>query len=322
MRSRIEAALAGDYRMISPDLAWTVLLVTAAAIHVGRLSGAERFAIGLPVHNRAGARAQRVIGPVMEVYPVDIEIRPDDTHRTLHQRVGRAVVETMRKATPGSAPTTPDFDVVVNVVPRSGLGSFAGFPTTTTWVDADAADPTNLLRLQLTTHGVTPELAIEINDDAAPPVHADRVAAHHAAVLEALVSDPDGLAAGAGIVTSDEQATIDRWGRGAERRTEPPLMLDRLADALRGSAHRALVDGDDGLTGDELWTAAGLTASWLADRGVGAGRARRHLAGAQHGGGRRDPGRPASRRELCAARPDAAGLASAGDSSNAPAVHW
>ena len=101
LAGRAAERLAGDLAMISTDLGWTVLLVTAAAAYLHRVSGADRFSIGLPVHNRTDAATRQIVGPVMEVFPVDVAVEPDDTYRDLHRRVGRAVMSTLRHAAVG-----------------------------------------------------------------------------------------------------------------------------------------------------------------------------------------------------------------------------
>ncbi len=271
LENPIADAMAGSYRMLSEDLAWTVLLATSTAIHVHRLSGATEFAIGLPVHNRTDATSRSLVGPLMELYPVDVAIEPDDTHRSLHKRIGRAVTTTLRNATPGSAPTQPDFDAIVNVIPRAGLGSFAGIETTTTWVDTDAADPSNLLRVQLTTYGGAPELSLDANAGAVGATHCTRIAEHHRTILADIITTPDGAIAGPTIVTDHERELLDRWGTGAERASDPPLVVDALRASLAGSDHVALRDGDQRLTGDELWRRAQAAAGALAASGVGPG---------------------------------------------------
>ena len=163
LRSRLDS----DFALISEELAWSTLLVTATAAYVHRVAGVARFSVGLPVHNRSDPAARDLIGPVMEVFPVDVSVEADDTYRSLHKRVGRAVMKTLRHAVPGTAPQ-PDYEVVVNVIPNVTLGTFGSFETDTRWIHAGAADAGHLLRVQLSAYG--PDglgLALDVNHAAA-----------------------------------------------------------------------------------------------------------------------------------------------------------
>ncbi|MDH3682243.1 MAG: condensation domain-containing protein, partial [Acidimicrobiia bacterium] len=100
------AALAGerlqsDYRLLSPDLGWSALLMTATAAYLSALSGSAELTIGLPVHNRSDEETRDLIGPVMEVFPVDISVEAGMTFRELHTHVGKAIMATLANAAPG-----------------------------------------------------------------------------------------------------------------------------------------------------------------------------------------------------------------------------
>ncbi len=160
---RAATRLTTDYAMLSDDLAWTTLLATTTALLLHRLSGAEKMALGLPVHNRSDAETREVIGPVMEVFPVDVSVEAGDTYRTLHQRVGRSIMTTLRHAVVGTAPAV-EVDAIINVIARAGLGSFGSIPATTQWMHAGAADPSHLMRLQFTSYDADQsELALDLN---------------------------------------------------------------------------------------------------------------------------------------------------------------
>jgi hypothetical protein len=96
----LDALIDGRFRSMSTDLSWTVSLLCATAVHVHRVTGADRFAIGVPVHNRSRPGSKRVLGPLVEVYPVDVVIEPDDTFAALQRRIGRALHQTLRFASP------------------------------------------------------------------------------------------------------------------------------------------------------------------------------------------------------------------------------
>ncbi len=272
------ARLAGDYRMLTEDLAWSTLLVTATALYCHRLTGTDRFAIGLPVHNRSDPAVRRLIGPTMEVFPVDIEIEPDDTFRTLHKRVGRSILDTLRHAAPGTSPS-PDYEMVVNVIPRAVQQQFGSIPATTRWLHSGAIDGSHLLRVQMTSYAAGAdtdpadhEFALDLNHGAADAEHRARAAGHYLAVLSDLVTDPDRPIGAATLCDQRELAELRRWESGPEPPTSGEPVVERLRRALADSTEVVVEDGERHITGRELWQWIAATASWLAERGVGPGR--------------------------------------------------
>ncbi|MDH3295072.1 MAG: AMP-binding protein, partial [Acidimicrobiia bacterium] len=263
LAAAIERRLQSDYGMLSADLAWTVLLVSALTIHLHRLSGADRFSIGLPVHNRSRPETRSLIGPVMEVFPVDVAVEGGDTFRTLHKRVGQAVVETLRNAAPGTSPQ-PDYAAIVNVIPRAEQTRFGPYEATTRWLHPGAIDRTNLIRLQMTGYandsgaGVSggPDFAIDLNHRAAGPDQRRRAPHHIGTVLRAMVAEPDAALESLALPTAEERRLLDRWGSSPaldRPAIDPPgSLMDRLFDRLDGTTDVVIADQGRRLTGPEL----------------------------------------------------------------------
>ncbi len=159
---RADARLSADYRMLTDEMAWSTVLMTATAIYLHRVTGSVRFSLGMPVHNRSHPTARTLIGPTMEVFPVDIEIELGDTYGTLRKRVGQSILTTLRHAAPGTSPS-PDFEAIVNVIPRAKLVRFGSTPATTRWLHSGAIDSSHLLRVQMTGYAA----------DVGPPEDAD-----------------------------------------------------------------------------------------------------------------------------------------------------
>ena len=263
--------LAGDLAMISSDLAWTTLLTTVASTYFHRLTGADRFAIGVPVHNRSDAAARSVIGPLMEVFPVDVAIESGDTYRSLHRRIARSVMTTLRHARPGTAPAGADVEAVVNVIPRTGLGAFDGTPAHTTWIHAGASDPGHLFRLQLTSYGDGLDLVLDLNDAGADEGHRTRAPGHVGSLLRSLVEDPDRSIHHNTICEPDEVDALLRWGTGPDPGPPPTDVVAGLLTALHERDDVVLEQDGESWTGREIWARVCAVAAWLRDRGVGSG---------------------------------------------------
>ncbi|MEL6982993.1 MAG: AMP-binding protein, partial [Actinomycetota bacterium] len=274
---RAEARLDDDLRMLTEHLGWSTLLVTATSLWCHRVTGADRFAIGLPVHNRNDAESRDLIGPVMEVFPVDIEVNPDDTARTLHKRVGRSIMQTLARAVPGTAPAA-DHEIVVNVIPRADQSSFGPIPATTAWLHPGAIDGSHLARVQMTAYAEDQagaptaaawDFALDLNDGAAEVGHRLRAPAHLVSALAAIVDEPDTPLADWGLPTDEEQAALERWGHGPDFESPTTPVVAALRQALADNADVVVEDDDRSLTGPELLAWIDATAGWLHEQGVG-----------------------------------------------------
>ncbi len=283
MLSQIHTRFEDQYRMLSPDLSWTVLLTTVTALYLHRVSGAEHFAIGLPVHHRNTPATRRLIGPTMEVFPVDITIEPDDSHHSLHQRVARAVLDTLRHAAPGTSPK-PDYEAVVNIIPRAEQDQFGPYAASTSWVHPGAIDASHLLRVQLTRYheGYGYEFALDLNHRGADVTHRQRAAAHYITVLDRVVNHPDQPIGDYAIITDEEAEIHHRWGHRMAAGVVPhsilPVLLDRLVSShdivLEETGGAESDGGQEGIDSGRSWTGPELrswilaTARWIEGRGV------------------------------------------------------
>ncbi|MEL7158216.1 MAG: AMP-binding protein [Actinomycetota bacterium] len=275
--AELGARFDADYRMLSEDLAWTTLLMTATAAYLHQVAGARSFALGLPVHNRSDDEARRLVGTVMEVFPVDVEVGADDTFRTLHKQVGRAILRTLGQAQPGTAPSA-DYAAVVNVIPRAPVGSFGPLPTTTQWIHSGAIDSAHLLRVQLSayddqTQGAGaggPALALDLNHGTAGIDHRRRAPAHFRRLIEAMVGDPDSPVTRS-ILDDDELAAVEAWETGPDFPDATGGVVPALAAALAEHDQTSLTEGDRSWTGRELWSRVRATAAWLRGQGLVSG---------------------------------------------------
>ena len=282
-----EQRLQGQYRMLTNHLGWSTLLVTATAIYCHRVSGAAEFAIGLPVHNRSDPSARTMIGPTMEVFPVDISIQPDDTFGSIHRRVGRAVLSTLRHAAPGTSPAA-DYQAVVNVIPRAEQQWFGSIAATTRWLHSGAIDSSHLLRVQMTAYagddprdgeGDTipgPEFALDLNHGGADAEHRARAAGHFTSVFSDLVTDPDLPIGHRSLCGPDEMDLLGRWESQPVAETPPAAVLEGLHQVLADNPsiviEEATTQGSARpMTGRRLWLWVGRLAEQLRGNGVGPG---------------------------------------------------
>ena len=261
--SLVENRLSSIYRALSPELAATTLLVATAALHAHALTGASELAVGIPVHNRRSADALDVIGPLVELFPVDVRIKAGDTVAAFHSQVAKAVTTTLRNALPGTAPD-PDFSIVVNVIPGDGSARFGDEDVPMAWLPSGAMDADHVMRVQLTGYasdsagtgcgfGAGTHVELDLNDSAVPSHVRGHTAGHFAAAMAHMVTDPDARLDDLSLVSESERERLLTWETGPARPGPAPLLADRLAAVLGDNADVVVIDGDDQLTGTQLW---------------------------------------------------------------------
>lgn len=70
---------------------WSEAVVAAAAVYVHRLTGAQTIILGLPMMNRLGSAAMRVPGMVMNVLPLRVAVRPDESFSDLVRQISAEI---------------------------------------------------------------------------------------------------------------------------------------------------------------------------------------------------------------------------------------
>lgn len=259
----VKERLSSSYRAFTNELATTTLLVSTAALYAHALTGAAEVSVGIPVHNRRSADDNAIIGPLVELFPVDIVIDPTDTARSLHKKVARAINTTLRHAIAGTAPDA-DYSVVVNVIPNNGRVLFGDEEVGLEWLPSGAIDADHVMRVQLTGYasdapapesgfGAGTRLELDLNDGAVPAAVRPNAAAHFAATLNHMVSDPDAPVAALSLITEAEHQRLQAWETGPALPSAAPLLAPRLQSTLAHNLDVVVVDGEHQLTGQELW---------------------------------------------------------------------
>ncbi len=275
MPALLSACLSGPYQMLSEGLARTSIMVTASALFLHRLTGKHAFSIGLPVHLRGNDTAS-LIGPLMEMFPVDITIKPEDTHLTLFQRTSESVLLTVMNAAPQTSPPS-DYAMVVNVIPPNAAPTtFGDIPAQMAWRHAGMVDPDHALRLHVTPYANSTgdqaglNLKLDMNATLIPKPARTRMPGYFAAVLQGVLESPDAPIGARDICGADELAKIQGWEH-SKGFTNTSLTPTQLKTALKGN-DALVIDGPAGrLTGDQLWRKATHFAGGLQRAGVGKG---------------------------------------------------
>ena len=261
------SALAGPYRTLSRELSLIGVLAGALASVLCRLDGRDGFTFGVPLHHRSGPIAPTVIGPLMELYPVRVEVRDGETFAELFERVQEGLLDTMRHARPGESPDLP-FDAVLNVL-TTRYADFAGMPTTTEWHRSGHVDPAHPIRLHAYDHGDGLQLELDLNEGlSADGLHRDLV--HHLeSAIGAAATKPDSLIGDVALTDADALGELARLSpeRLRPRVTEP--VHETIRRALRATPDEVTAEYlDRTMTAGELDERADGLASWLTEQGA------------------------------------------------------
>ncbi|CAM5267965.1 Non-ribosomal peptide synthetase OS=Streptomyces microflavus OX=1919 GN=Smic_00350 PE=4 SV=1 [Streptomyces microflavus] len=270
---------------------WAELVVAATAGHLHRLTGTEDVVLGLPLSNRRGPAALRTPAMTVNVLPLRIAVRPQDTGAELLRRVVLEIREVRRHQRYPQADLRRDLALesadapltgpMVNIKPFDGALDFAGLPGT---VRNLAAGPVESLAVGA---APGPDGGLRLTLDADPAAYGEAgLAAHEETWLryldglaELLLTAPDRPVGSLDLLTDDQV-------RGATAgRTEPAIALT-VPQAF--TAQAALTPGAVAVRSTLAGTfrGAGETESAAdASAGAGAGSGADAGAGAAAGAG-------------------------------------
>ncbi|MGY1433896.1 non-ribosomal peptide synthetase [Streptomyces reniochalinae] len=261
---------------------WPDLLIAAQALYVSRACGRDDVVLGLPMMGRMGSVALRVPGMVMNVLPLRLTVRPQDSFADLVRQVVLGVREVRRHQRYRYEDIRRDLGLLgesrglvgplVNIMPFDYAVDFAGTPVRARNLSAGPVDD-----LTVNVYDRADGRGLRIDHDGNPALygHAD-LAAHQERFLHLLDrlarTDPQAPTAVHGIATPAEEAlVVEEFNRTA--RTLPPTTLigPIEAQAARTPRATALVYGSTTLSYAQLDVRANRLARHLRTLGAGVG---------------------------------------------------
>ena len=155
------AAVRGQYQFFSDDLGTTALLIAASAVLLAS-EGVTTARIGVPVHHRTDAAAQQLLGPTLNIHPLELSLDPSEPCAALHGRVCRSLLDTLGKARPVTNHRS-DFSAVINVISRAAIAAPEELPFSVEWMPTGAIDPDIGFQVHATSYasGSDPDIAFE-----------------------------------------------------------------------------------------------------------------------------------------------------------------
>ena len=156
--------------------------------YLSRVTASERISSGVTFHNRTSAVDRRTIGLFMEVFPIVLQVRSDDTLLTLTQQVSARTAQALehRRYSVAHSARAPSYNGLFNYmsVLATPLGSLE-----VKRIHSGSASSAVCLNVQPC--GETYELWFDVNADVAASSSARRLAEHLRALLTAAIRDPD-----------------------------------------------------------------------------------------------------------------------------------
>ncbi len=145
-----EAVQARVFPAFSVDQGLFLMMLTALVVQLRLASGNDLFAIGVCLHHRRTPREKQTIGPFFVFSAVRVRFEPDDTFRTLYDRVAREYRKMLRHyrhpvvAQPGGRV----WDVTINFVNKT-FPRFAGRKAGITWLQSGSYLAQEFVGLQI-----------------------------------------------------------------------------------------------------------------------------------------------------------------------------
>ena len=96
-------AAAPSFAALSASQSNFNIFATLVAAWQARITGATQLALGAAAHGRASREARRTPGMFAELFPIETDLSPGESFRTLHTRLAEASGETWRHAAPGAS---------------------------------------------------------------------------------------------------------------------------------------------------------------------------------------------------------------------------
>ncbi|MDD9933657.1 MAG: amino acid adenylation domain-containing protein [Myxococcales bacterium] len=222
-----ELGSAEELEGMTPEIRMWVLVQTALFAYLYRVGGETDLAIGAPMRNRSSRQAREVVGPTIEICPLQVGVDEGESFRSLHTKAAKETFAALRHGR--HCTSNPShcrvFEATLNFHLMS-FGPFAGVPTRSEFhsglhamplppaAEATPANPVDALGLQLHDFDGTGNytLDFDFNGQLIDAEQRQRAVQHFLTLFDAMLEDMDQPLDGPGIVTEGERARLlDDW---------------------------------------------------------------------------------------------------------------
>ncbi len=249
-----------------------VVLATALAAYLHRVTGNHEVLLGLPVATRSAARA-RASGPLAEQLFLRVKLEGGDSFAVLAARVRSALREALLRGHGYTGDRQLEYASLhlLPAPPGASAGAVALAPGPAHGDgDADRGVPGRLLGLVVHDFAQAPlEIALDFHRATFGEAVRRRATSHFVRVLDALAAGPEAIIDAVDLLEEPERAEVLRAAEGADSGTDAPDLLVQLAgQARRRPGQRAVEAHDGNLTFAELEARSNQLARRLRKLGV------------------------------------------------------
>ncbi len=265
-----ELASRPEMRSWTLDLSIFNIISSLLLIHLYRVSGQKKLAIGSPVHNRTSKEFKNTAGLFIEIFPLTAELEDDDTFYSVFQRVKLESNEFLRYAETGasSAEISRSFNAVFNYI-HTNFPEFDGNPTKTRWIHPEHCDPSHHLRCHLYDMDKTGEmeLVFDLNTDVFNKDTIEAFPHHFLNLLDAALEDMEQPILKPSLLTDTKMDALLPEPNSLEI-IDPSVLIrfESTVEAVPDSV--ALQLGNQSMTFDELNKRANKLANYLGQKGI------------------------------------------------------
>lgn len=245
------------------------LFATVLFATLSRISGQRHLAILAPAHNRPSPRFKATAGLFIEVLPLEVEVAPPDTFRSLLAKVAAEAREFLVHARPGTSTALRNraSPVLLNFI-NASFGSFNDWPMRSDWVHPGHGDRDHALRLQVHDFDGAGSwrLHFDVNRDVFNEAREQALVRHFLLILDALLDNPDQPIGDVDLLSPSEHAALTTFNETAQ-----PMPFATVLDAFASQAAAtpetiAVSAAEVQLTYAQLDSASERLAAQLVDR--------------------------------------------------------
>ena len=261
-------------RSISSDLSLLSVFATLFTTWLYRIGDNSRITLGMPFHNRPSASFKDTVGLLIEICPLVLNLKADDTFYSLARSITSEMFSAMRYAQPGisRAETNRAYEVLLNFV-NVTFPDFAGMPVDVEWIHTGYGDSNHSLRLQVHDFSSTGSyvLHFDLNCDVFNAQRRNWVVQHFLRIVDAFIANREQTIKHVPLLSELEkhEYVINFNQTQASYPAEESIIslfekqVELTPDAI------AIVDGIESLTYIELNQRANQVAHGIQQHGVG-----------------------------------------------------
>ncbi len=247
------------------------IIAAVFSTFIYRVSGQNKFAFGAPMHNRTNKGFRDTVGMFIEIFPIVVEFKKDDSFTDVLNRIKLESNDYLRYAQTGMV--TPEisssFNTIINFI-NASFSDFAGLKVKSTWLHPGHIDISHQLRCHVVDFDDTGELELllDLNHGVFNQSQIDDVSKHFLNLFDAFIEDSTTL-----IATPSLRAITDQDSYAPLKSMEQPLVLDQFQNIVSTTpAKIALQHKSDTINYGDLDKKSNQLAAFLQKRGVKKGQ--------------------------------------------------